>query len=579
MKQGDPGDAPTWSALVSILVAAAVLVDLVWVRPATGVAGIVLMLAGCMLVARDWAGLLLHRESARFSPFRRVELGLLFGMIGFTLARGFILYRQLLPADATVDQRAHAARLYDIVYALLLLAAAYGFKKLPRVVRLFSRLAARPLLLLPVSMAAAILLGTLLLSLPVSVRSVGDVSILEAFFTMTSAVCVTGLVVNDIATTYSWFGQAVILAGIQFGGIGVMTVAVLVLSIARERRLEDFARFAEAYSARTFAHLRSLVRSIVIWTVAIELAGAVLLWLVLHRDPRFADWYVPWLAVFHAVSAFCNAGFSLFPNNLVSYRFDFAIQIVIMLLIVLGGLGFPVLHELGTRIWRRPESRVPLSHGSRTVLIISAILVFAGAAGVFVLESGRSLAGMPFEFQALASLFTSVTSRTAGFSTLEFERFGTAGLLWVGLLMIIGGSPASTAGGIKTTTFAVLLEVVMAEIRGREPRLGNRAIPERVVRRATAVAGLFLAASFTLVFLLSLSEPAVPFTHLLFESLSALATVGLSTGTTAGLGGVSKVMICLAMFLGRTGPLAIAAAVQGRTRDRFRLPVEELPIG
>nr|WP_276603139.1 potassium transporter TrkG [Nannocystis pusilla] len=441
------------------------------------------------------------------------------------------------------------------------------------------------------SFAALISLGSLLLTLPVSLTDAAHTSFVDSLFTMASAVCVTGLAVNDLGATYSLFGQGVILTGVQLGGIGIMTIAALALAFSNNSSLQSQLRYAAMLDARTVADLRKIVVGILAGTFVVEAIGAFLLWLMLVGDPRIGDAPALWTAVFHAVSSFCNAGFALFPGGMGAFVGDLGVQVVVMTLMLLGGLGFPVMVELVRHGWRRlvrlvkkaapPPPRLSLA--TRVVLSTTLALIVAGTAAVLALEfgSGLSPAGEHGIFHRLwSALFISANTRSGGLDTVGVGGMRDATLLVLCVLMFIGGAPASTAGGIKTTTFATVVATLRAELRGREPELGGRALAPEVVRKATAVLVMMSGLLMAFVLLLSLTED-LPFLHVAFEAVSALATVGLSTGITSFFSVAGKLLLTAAMFLGRVGPFTIALAVadQAATRSRHRLAREDLPVG
>jgi trk system potassium uptake protein len=565
--------------------AALLVIDLAVTNAFTGVVATLAMFG---LIGGLVAGLLRARSRRirkLFGALIGADAIILVVLFALFVARAYILEERFEGASIELDR---AARMYDLIF--LIVAALHGLSAaMPeRLARLALRLAQRPALMLAGSFAAMILVGTLLLALPVSVESVADLSFVNSLFTITSAVCVTGLAVNDPGSTYTFFGELVILLSIQLGGMGIMTLAALLLAFARDSALSTQLRYAAMLDARTLTDLRTTVQSIVVGTLAIEAVGAVLLWLQFADDPRTEGHSAVWLAVFHAVSAFCNAGFALFNGNLMPFADDLGVQTVIMSLIVLGGLGFPVIRELvllmrarTAQLVVRSSPRAPhLSLASRVVLVTTGILLVGGTLLTLAFEWGGGLAHLSAPQRLLAALFHSVNTRTSGFNTVDLASFGAPALLWTCVLMFIGGSPGSTAGGIKTTTLAALFATLRGELRGREPQLGRRALAPDVVRRATAVVGIsagIVLASLTLMTLFEQQE----FMKLLFEVCSAFGTVGLSTGITASLGVAGKLVIIATMFVGRCGPLTIALAVANAeaARQPYRLARESLPIG
>lgn len=522
-----------------------------------------------------------HRSPSLFIRRARVvpiAAAMTVALAGICLARGYLAIRQFQGGIA-----AEGTRTYDALFAALLLAVLVLEWRGTLVARLSLRAAQQPMLLLTASFGVLIAVGTLLLVLPISVHSIEDISLLDAFFNMTSAVCVTGLTVNDPGSTYSSFGEAVLLAGIQLGGIGIMTVAALVFQGAG---LRDQSRYATMLGASSLLSLRRTVQSVVVATLTIEAIGALLLFALWSGDARLDGRSAIWMSVFTAVSAFCNAGFSLFRDSLVAFRRDTFVPLVVMTLIVLGGLGFPVLRELVAasvpRLRRLVDRKRPqpprLSITTRVVLAASAVLIVAGTTAVALTEGSTTLPDLGWWDRIIASAFTSVSTRTAGFDLLGMAAMHQSTLLVIMVLMFIGGSPASTAGGVKTTTAAVLVATIRAEILGGEPSLYDRALAEDVRRRATAIAVLSALIVLTVTVLLTLSERQ-PFLSLAFEAVSAYSTTGLSTGITPGLSPAGKILLAATMFVGRVGPLTIALAAGAPQLQRHRLAQTSLSVG
>ena len=447
-------------------------------------------------------------------------------------------------------------------------------------------------LALPIHLfAGAILCGAFLLCQPVSYQG-RPISFLDALFTATSAACVTGLAVVDTGTAFTRFGQTVILALIQLGGLGIMTFSTLIFYLWRRRvSLADHIAVGQSLLHDAAFHLgRFLVRMAAV-TAFIEAVGAVALHLL---DPQG---FAPYSAVFHSISAFCNAGFGLFPDNLMGYATSPGVNLVFMWLIISGGLGFGVLIE-GYRAARSrlrrlasPETHLfRLSWHARTVVRVSIFLVLAGAAMIFLGEFlGSRYPELSATDKVVAVLFQSVTCRTAGFNTVDIGRMADASLVIMILLMFIGGSPGSCAGGIKTTTFRVLLAFGASRVRGRRQAVvGRFAVDEDSIDRAvtlTVFAGVLVLGS---VLLLCFTEGAVAphvesggrFLEILFETVSAFGTVGLSTGITPSLTPAGKLVITLLMFVGRLGPILFLSVVQGFQEPlRYRWPEQGMMIG
>ncbi len=445
--------------------------------------------------------------------------------------------------------------------------------------------------------AALIVIGAVLLSLPASVQDGRRLGIIDAWFTSTSAVCVTGLAVTDTGTTFSPFGQVVVLLLIQAGGLGMLTISSWLLLALYRKPVSFHSRLLLEETHGALIHLTAggLLKRIIVFTAASEIAGAVLL------SFRFAETRpigeAVWLGVFHAVSAFCNAGFCLFPDSLVEYCDDPIINLVIMGLIIIGGLGFVVCADVASvgRAWKnRGYKRIQLAWESLTlhsqvVLAASACLLVAGTLIFFIFESHNTLHDLPFYKRFLPSAFLSCTSRTAGFNTLDTGRLSNVTILFLLAFMMIGASPGSTGGGIKTTTFFILIAMIRSRLLNR-PRVEffRRSIPGDLVAKALATVGAFIiltalaATAIEYVEYGFISHSASPgrILDFLFEVVSALGTVGLSLGITADLQPLSRLVLIACMFAGRVGPLVLAASLIGqRRRLQYTLPEERLMVG
>jgi trk system potassium uptake protein TrkH len=533
-----------------------------------------------------WTGAPPRAQLGRYlkdlAKLSRLQAALLVGLWLVLGLRAFILYRSIAADESALVGLSGAARTYDELLLILVLVLAFVSLFSVQSARMLLGLSGRPALALVLSFATLIVVVTLLLVLPVAVRREGDIHLIDAFFMATSAVCVTGLATVDPWTTYTFFGHAALLLGVQLGGLGIMTIAALAATTGRGS-LRSQARFSQMLQSSTVADLRSLVRTIVLVTLGCEALGAIALALLWSGDPRLEGRNVLWQAVFHSVTAFCNAGFALFSDNLAGWRATPGTLLVVSLLIVAGGIGFPVLRELFARARWRPavggEAPPRLSLLTRTSVTVAALLFSGGFALIALLESDHAMADWPWWQRALGAAFTSVSARTAGFNTVDLGAFREATLLVVMALMFIGGSPGSCAGGIKTTTAAVIGASLRGELRGSEPHLFNRALPPDIVRGAIAVAALSLPIVLGCLLVLSLSE-SLPFERLAFEAVSAFGTVGLSTGITPELSGPGKLAVSATMFLGRVGPLTIALAVaRARRAPHYRLARESLTIG
>jgi potassium uptake TrkH family protein len=420
-------------------------------------------------------------------------------------------------------------------------------------------------------------MGTVLLALPVARAGPGGASFLEALFTSTSAVCVTGLAIVDTPSYWSGFGEAVILALIQVGGFGIMTLASL-LGLLVARRLGLRSRLTAQVETKTLG--LGDVRRVLIGVAAFSLAFEAVAGLILMA--RFTTTYdeplgeAAYHGVFHAVSAFNNAGFALFSDNLVGFATDPVVSLTIAAAVIAGGLGFPVLFEL------RRELLTPSTWTlhTRIVLWATASLLIVGSAAVIAFEWNNpdTLGPLSFGGKLLTGFFQAVQPRTAGFNSLSYGDMNETTWLVTDALMFIGGGPAGTAGGIKVTTFAILAFVILAEVRG-DPvvHVHNRRLPEGAQRQALSVALLAatVVASATMA-LLAISGESLD--RVLFETISAFSTVGLSTGITADLPPAGQAVLIALMFVGRVGTITLASALALRSRPiLYRLP-EERPI-
>jgi len=432
-----------------------------------------------------------------------------------------------------------------------------------------------------ISFAVAIGAGWLLLSLPEASQGENPIRILDALFTSTSATCVTGLIVLDTPAAFSRFGLTVILLLIQAGGLGIMTLGGMFSAATGQRvSLQQRLLARDTIVVRERGRLTDTFRSVTRYTLICEAIAAVLLfarWWTLGEAPlRAAS-----LAVFHSVSAFCNAGFSLFPNSLERHVGDLWINLCITALILVGGIGFPVVFDVLHFYRQRSQGhRVRLALHSRLVLATTGYLLVIGFLGFLVLEWGASLQYLSLPDRLQAAWFQSVTPRTAGFNTVPMFALADSTRFLLVILMFIGASPGSTGGGIKTTTVAILAVLSGAMIHGRSGvRVLGREIPEAVRHRAVAIIILFGMSVLIWTFALAVVESA-GFLDLLFETVSAFGTVGLSTAGTDSLSPFGRLAIILAMYMGRVGPLTIALAVAARRRTlQLRYPEEPVMVG
>lgn len=437
-----------------------------------------------------------------------------------------------------------------------------------------------PSQVLALGFAAAIFLGTLLLALPGATADGTGTGLLNALFTATSAVCVTGLVVVDTGTYWSVFGKTIILLLIQIGGLGFMTFATMVFTALGKRiSLRERLIIQEQQNQFTLQGVVRLTRYIILGTILIEAIGAVLL--SIRFVPQFGPVRGFAYGVFHSVSAFCNAGFDIIGGyrSLTPYVNDYLVSGVVIILLVIGGLGFSVISEITRgRKFRRYSLHTKLT------LLITAVLLGLGTVLTFILEYSNpaTLGDLTLGGKVLASVFHSATPRTAGFNTLPVHELTNATRFINIIFMFIGGSSGSTAGGIKTTTAGILAMTVVSVIMGREDtEVFKRRISKEKVYRALSIIIISLFIVITATVVLTITE-SVGFTEVLFEAVSAFGTVGLTMGITQHLTPVGKAMIIATMFAGRVGPLTLAYAFAKRQRGRkvkLRYPEEKILVG
>ncbi len=459
-----------------------------------------------------------------------------------------------------------------------------GFKPLKRLA---------PEKILALSFGGFIFAMTFVLMLPQCTTG-GTISFIDALFTITSATCVTGLTVVDTGTYFTPLGQGVILLSIQLGGIGIMTFSTFLLYVfGRRLTSRDTSLLNTSLGSTNGTSARGLLLTVVIITVIIEAVGAILLYSRFERDMGTND--AIWFSVFHSVSAFCNAGFGLLPDNLMKYVGNPTVNITVMLLIMLGGIGFVAFLELERFVISRSrllleklgflkdssywqEAPFRFSIHSKIVISASLWLVLIGALLIGFLEFNNVQEGMPWSTRILSSLFQSVTPRTAGFNTVDMSALSGATLFVIMILMFIGASPGSTGGGIKTSTFAVLLGMVRARLKRQDhvvyfdrrisSFLQSEAVTFTIIASAVVIGGALLLQIFETGGQ-GHRASGEKFVELLFEAVSAFGTVGLSTGVTPKLAPLSKVVLIILMFVGRVGPLTLALAI-----SRYRQPAK-----
>jgi len=459
--------------------------------------------------------------------------------------------------------------------------------------RALVNLLARPAKLLANSFLVAIMLGAVFLTFPRATTDGNGAEVIDAVFTATSATCVTGLIVlntsddlrrNRNLQSFSMFGQLVILVLIQVGGLGIMTLsAAFVLLLGRRLGMRSQTLMQNVMEEQSRRALEQSIRTIVTMTFVFEAVGALLLFvrfLPELGDAKQALFY----SVFHSVSAYCNAGFSLWSDSLTFWRSDSVVMFTIMGLITIGGLGSTVVAALVHRdnLTRSPQatwSRWPVH--VKTVLVVSMVLVLFGTVVYYFFEYDKTLAGMSLGDKLTASLFQSVTLRTAGFNTTDLSQVHRVTLIVMVLLMFVGGSSGSTAGGVKTSTVVVVFLSVRSMLLGRdEVEVAGRSIPKAIVYKSIGILVVFVGLMVVFLLGLLIVEPDKSFESLLLETVSALATVGVSQGITPHLSWMGKLLVIFLMFVGRIGPLTLALALgERRQRGAMHYPEGKIMVG
>jgi len=441
------------------------------------------------------------------------------------------------------------------------------------------RHAIRPTRIVAVGFLGAIVVGALLLSLPISKAGPGGATWSDALFTAVSAVSITGLTVTDTATYWTGFGHVVIIVLAQLGGLGIMTFATFIGLIV-VRKISLSARLSSSTETRTLgmSDAKSIIRGVVVLSFLIEGIIAVVLALQFALAYGMAPLEATWYGVFHAVSAFNNAGFTLFAGGMIEFVSDPVINIAFAVATILGGLGFPVLMQLRKHLW---TPRL-WSMNTRLVLAISAALLVGGWIFIMAIEwsNPRTLGGLDPATRVLAGFFQSVQTRTSGFSTVDIGAMQDETLFGMSALMFIGGGPAGTSGGIKVTTFGVLFFILLAEIRGDlAVNVFGKRLSRAVHREAITV--VLLAVAFVTASTIALMiMTGLPLTPVLFEAVSAFATTGLSTGITADVGWPAQMLLCVLMLVGRIGTITLASSLALRTRSiMYQYPKERPVIG
>jgi trk system potassium uptake protein TrkH len=435
------------------------------------------------------------------------------------------------------------------------------------------------------SFALMILAGTLLLMLPQAANT--SISLIDALFTSASAVCVTGLTVVDTGTTFSCLGQWIIVVLIQAGGLGIMTIStIIVFMFGKRTNLTGRTIIQETFIHNKKYNLFQMLRAILLSTILIEGVGAIIMFLCFKPEHGISQSLK--MSIFHSVSAFCNAGFSTLPDSLMNYRENIPLNLAFCFLIILGGIGFPVIIELkeqfpfNVRTWPR------LSLHTKIVLSATGILLVSGTILICFMEWHNTLSSLSLPGRVLASFFQAVNTRTSGFNSLPIGSMANETLFIFMIFMFIGASPGSCGGGIKTTTAAAIIILGFSRLKGSEyPQLFNRKISEKSVGKAISIVLISLVIVFSGIFLLNMTEVGDishinsrgKFLEICFEVISAFGTVGLSTGMTQALTVPGKLIITFIMFIGRLGPLVVAFAVSRAASSSYQFAEENIMIG
>lgn len=422
-----------------------------------------------------------------------------------------------------------------------------------------------------------IIIGSILLNLPIASSSGSSIGYVNSLFTSASAVCVTGLTVLNTARDFTPFGQVIIITLIQFGGLGIMTLATVgYIIMGKKISFKERLMIKEQLNTESIQGIVKLTKKVIGYTFFLEMMGSLLL--ALRFVPMFGFEKGLAFSIFHAISAYCNAGFDIFGDSLIIFQNDYYVLLILSLLIILGGLGFTVYADLLAK-----DKLRKLTLHSKVVLIMTGSLLIIGTLSFLLFESSNpgTLGSMNFPSRLANSFFQSVSPRTAGFYSVDMSKIRETTIFSTIMLMFIGGSPGSTAGGIKTTTFACLLLTTISVVKGEEDvNCLNRRLPFETIKRAVSIFLIGLAIVFSTAIILTITDSSLKFINLLFESTSAFGTVGLTTGITDKLSTLGRLVITLTMYIGRVGPLTMAYAFARRNMKRdFRNAPGNLMVG
>ncbi|MBU5485472.1 TrkH family potassium uptake protein [Clostridium sp. MSJ-11] len=446
-------------------------------------------------------------------------------------------------------------------------------------IKIFKKFRLAPVQILALGFAVVIFIGAILLHLPIATQSGEITPFIDCLFVSTSATCVTGLITVDTGTHWSYFGKTVIMFLIEIGGLGFMSFATLIaLILGKKITLKDRLVMQEAMNSFSLQGLVKLVRYVLLFTFSIQLGGALLL--STQFIPEFGLAKGIYYSIFHSISAFCNAGFDLFGNyqSVTKYYDNTVVILTISSLIIIGGLGFYVWQEIYNF-----KTLKKLSLHSKIVLSVTTFLIVAGAILMFILEYNNpgTMKDMSFKGKVLSSIFASVSPRTAGFNSISTSDMTTAGTFLTIILMFIGGSSGSTAGGIKVTTAGLLILAVMSIVKGREDvEAFKKRIPKDTIYKSLAITVIGLGLVIFVTMVLSITEAGASLEYLLYEATSAFATVGLTLGLTTKLSFAGKIIIAFTMYAGRIGPLTLFLALsRKKASSNIKYPEEKILVG
>ncbi|WP_161888754.1 TrkH family potassium uptake protein [Pontibacter russatus] len=524
-------------------------------------------------------------ERAKFlrrTWFEGILMGIIFLNEFSTYVLGFPLIYNLFESIG-IPLSVEVYRIVVSLYMLVLLVIELLETKVH-----LKALQVKPAITFIVSFISLIAIGTGLFMLPKMTNAPDGMRFIDALFMATSASCITGLVVVDPGTYFTLSGQVLLLLLVQLGGLGVMTFATFFASLMRQGiGIKQHVALHEIMESESLFSTKGLLPKLILLTLSIEAVGASIIFFSWGPEVRFESVAGKiYFSVFHSVSGFCNAGFSLFPEGLYTapVRFSYVLHLIIAALVILGGIGFPTMLDVFSPTAMRRRLGAPWRNWrllSRVTIYTSAGLLAAGTLIFFLLEYYNSLSSLGFAEALVSAFFQSATTRSAGYSTVDVSSLSVSTLLVFLVLMFIGASPGSMGGGIKTTTFTIILLSVAATIRGRENvEIGNRSIPHSLSYKAFSVFTFAVVINVVFVILLSVTDAQFQIVHLVFEQVSAFATVGLSTGITAGLSDMGKLIIVISMYVGRVGTLTLALALSTRASTAaYKYPAAHLAVG